>query len=166
MAASLEQVRFLLVDDNVHMMNIVKAMLRGYGAVEVFEAKTVEDAVERLKRSAPDIMILDYQMAEEDGVAFIRRLRTDPDSPAPYIPVIMLTAHADRARVVAARDAGVNAFCAKPVTAVDLMKKIAAVIDDPRPFVRSDGYAGPDRRRQDALAHAGPERRADRQPKS
>ena len=48
-------------------------------------------------------MILDYLMGEEDGVAFLRRVRTSSDSPSPYVPVIMLTAHSERKRVEAAR---------------------------------------------------------------
>jgi len=165
-AVSLERVRFLLVDDNVHMMNIVKTILRGFGAAQVFEAKTIDDAMQRLKNDAPDIVVLDYQMGEENGLAFVRRLRNDPDSPAPYVPVIMLTAHADRIRVEAARDAGVTEFCVKPVTAADMLKKVAAIIDHPRSFIRSADYFGPERRRHDDPNYRGPERRTDRRPKN
>lgn len=159
MAVSLEKVRFLLVDDNVHMMNIVKTVLRGFGATQVFEAKTVGEALTMLRHDAIDIVILDYQMDEEDGVAFIQRVRNAPDSPAPYVPVIMLTAHSERKRVEAARDAGVNEFCVKPVTAADMFKKVAAVIDHPRPFIRGGGYFGPERRRHQDPRYSGPERR-------
>jgi CheY-like chemotaxis protein len=148
LAVSLDRVRFLLVDDNVHMMNIVKTMLRGFGATAIFEAKSVSEALDRLRNDAPDIMILDYLIGDEDGVSFMQRLRTDPQSPAPYTPVVMLTAHSERTRVEAARDAGVNEFCTKPVTATDLLRKIGAIIDNPRPFVRSGSFAGPDRRRR------------------
>lgn len=165
MAVSLERVRFLLVDDNVHMLNIVKTILRGFGALQVFEAKTTPEALDRLKHDKIDIVVLDYQMGEEDGVVFVKRLRSSPDSPAPYVPVIMLTAHSERARVEAARDAGATEFCVKPVTAADMMKKVAMVIDRPRPFVRSADYFGPDRRRHDDPAYRGEERRADRKPK-
>jgi DNA-binding response OmpR family regulator len=74
----------------------------------------------------------------------------------------MLTAHSDKPRVEAARDAGATEFCAKPVTATELLRKVGAVINHPRPFVRSDGYVGPDRRRRDDPDYEGPERRKDR----
>ncbi|HZZ87267.1 MAG TPA: response regulator [Caulobacteraceae bacterium] len=151
--------RFLLVDDNVHMLNIVKTILRGFGAVHVFEAKEPGEAFHRLRNDAVDIVILDYLMGEEDGVAFLRKLRRDADSPSPYAPVIMLTAHSERARVEAARDAGVTEFCTKPVTAADMLRKVAAVIDHPRHFVRSDDYFGPDRRRHGDPNYKGEERR-------
>lgn len=163
MAISLENVRFLLVDDNVHILQIVRTMLRGLGAIHVFEAKNPPEAIARLRREPIDIVVLDYVIGDEDGVAFLRRLRTDPDSPAPFVPVIMLTAHSDRTRVEAARDAGASEFCAKPVTAAELLRKVGAVIDRPRPFVRSESYFGPDRRRRDDPDYKGEERRKDRQ---
>jgi two-component system chemotaxis response regulator CheY len=162
LTVSLEKVRFLLVDDNVHMLNIVKTILRGFGAVHVLEAKDPAEAVHRLRHDAIDIVVLDYVIGEQDGVAFLRKLRSDQDSPAPYVPVIMLTAHSERNRVELARDAGATEFCTKPVTAAEMIRKVAAVIDHPRPFVRSDSYFGPERRRHDDPSFAGPERRKSR----
>jgi two-component system, chemotaxis family, chemotaxis protein CheY len=159
-------VRFLLVDDNVHMLNIVKTILRGFGAVHVFEAKEPQEAINRLRHDAIDIVVLDYLMGDEDGVALLRKLRHESDSPAPYVPVIMLTAHSEKARVEAARDAGVTEFCAKPVTAAEMIRKVAAVIDHPRHFVRSDAYFGPDRRRRADPFYKGPERRKHKPPAS
>jgi two-component system, chemotaxis family, chemotaxis protein CheY len=164
LSVSLAKIRFLLVDDNAHMLNIIKTLLRGFGAEKIFEATSAEAAFERLKQDSIDIVILDYLMDAEDGVAFVRRLRNAADSPSPYVPVIMLTAHAERARVEAARDAGVTEFCTKPVTASGLLKKIATLIDRPRSFTRSDNYFGPDRRRHDDPRYQGRERRQERKP--
>jgi two-component system chemotaxis response regulator CheY len=160
--ASLEKVRFLIVDDNVHMLNIVKTLLRGFGSTKVFEARDPNEAMLRIQENSIDIIILDYLIGEDDGVEFLRRLRRDPKSPAPFVPVIMLTSHSERTRVEAARDAGASEFCAKPVTAAELLRKVAAVIDAPRSFIRSDSYVGPDRRRRDDPEFQGPERRRDR----
>ncbi len=165
MSVSLSRVRFLIVDDNTHAVNLVKAMLRGFGADQLYDAQTIDAAQRRMKITPCDIVILDYMLGAEEGVTFARWLRNDPDSPAPYTPIILLTGHADRSKIVAARDAGVNEFCVKPVTPADLMKRIAWVIDRPRPFVRSTTYFGPDRRRHDDPNYRGPERRAERQSK-
>jgi two-component system, chemotaxis family, chemotaxis protein CheY len=162
LTTALDKVRFLLVDDNVHMLNIVKTLLRGFGAVHVFEAKSPEEAIHRLRNDAIDIVILDYVMGEEDGVAFLRKLRHETESPSPFVPVIMLTAHSEKARVEAARDAGATEFCAKPVTAAEMIRKVAAVIDHPRHFVRSATYFGPDRRRRAEPGYTDPERRKHR----
>ena len=160
--ASLEKVRFLVVDDNVHMTHLGKTLLKGFGAAHVFEAKNITDAFMRLKHDNIDIIILDYLMSDEDGVDFIRRIRNNTDSPNPFVPVIMLTAHSEKSRVEQARDAGVNEFCAKPITAQEMFRKIVAVIESPRPFVQNSSYRGPDRRRRDDPNYAGEERRADR----
>ncbi|HEY1751315.1 MAG TPA: response regulator [Caulobacteraceae bacterium] len=154
--------RFLIVDDNVHMLNIVRTMLRGFGVINVHEAKNSQEAFAHLRQEAIDIVILDYVIGDEDGVDFLRQLRRDPASPSPFVPVIMLTAHAERTRVEAARDAGVSEFCTKPVTAGDMMRKVARVIDHPRPFIRTGNYVGPDRRRRDDPDYRGVERRRDR----
>ncbi len=124
--------------------------------------RTPEEALHRLRNDAIDIVVLDYLMGDEDGVAFLRKLRDETTSPSPYVPVIMLTAHSEKARVEAARDAGASEFCAKPVTAAEMFRKVAAVIDHPRHFVRSSSYFGPDRRRRDDPAYQGEERRKDR----
>lgn len=162
MSASLSRLRFLIVDDNTHAVNLVKAMLRGFGANQLFDAQTVDAARRQMQITPCDIVILDYMLGAEEGVTFARWLRNDPDSPAPYAPIILLTGHADRPRIMAARDAGVNEFCVKPVTPADLMKRISWVIDRARPFVRSQSYFGPDRRRHDDPNYRGSERRAER----
>src|SRR6201996_9414720 len=87
-------------------------------------------------------------------------LRNSPDSKNPYLPIVMMTGHSEKSRVVEARDAGVTEFIAKPLTAKSVLERLQAVIYRPRPFVRTNDYFGPDRRRRDDPAHGGPWRRA------
>jgi CheY-like chemotaxis protein len=159
--ASLERVRFLVVDDNAHMINIVKTLLRGFGATHIFEARDATEAFHRLKHDSIDICITDYQMEVLDGVEFVQLVRNSSDSPNRYVPVIMLTAHSERSKVLAARDAGTNEFCCKPVTAIELRRKIVAIVDFPRPYIKtsSGNYFGPDRRRRQDPNYHGAERR-------
>jgi len=158
-SVGLQRVRFLIVDDNIHAIGLVKAMLRGFGATLCDEARNIAEAKQRMRHAPADIIILDYLMGDEEGVTLARYLRHDPESPSPFVPIIMLTGHADRARVMAARDAGVNEFCVKPFTPADLMKRIVSVIETKRPFIRGGGYFGPDRRRGQDPRYKGPERR-------
>ncbi|MGH7058194.1 MAG: response regulator, partial [Acetobacteraceae bacterium] len=67
-----------------------------------------------------------------NGIDFVRLLRTDPDSPAPHVPVIMLTGYSEEAMVVKARAAGVNDFVAKPVSAKVLKERIERIVFDAR----------------------------------
>ncbi len=155
------EVRFLIVDDNVHIINIVKTVLRGLGAMHVFDARTPKEALERLRNDAIDIVFLDYMLGGEDGVEFLRRLRSDPKSPTPFVPVIMLTAHTEKSRVEAARDAGANAFCSKPVTAAEILRKVA-LVDRPAAAVRAHRRLrrpGPSPARRPAQGTGPPQRR-------
>ena len=157
--AGLERVRFLVVDDNVHMINIVKTILRGFGAIQIYEARDATEAFHRLKHDSIDIVVVDYQMEVLDGVEFVKLVRNSSDSANRYVPIIMLTAHSERSRVMAARDAGANEFCCKPVTALELHRKVVAIVDYPRPFIKTGAYFGPDRRRKQDPKYAGVERR-------
>mgnify|MGYP003336022459 CR=1 FL=1 len=155
---SLERVRFLVVDDNVHMVNIVKTILRGFGAKVFYDASDAVDALDRVRHDPIDMIICDYHMPVMDGIDFVKLVRTSADCPNPYVPIIMLTAHTERSRVATARDAGITEFCAKPVTALELYRKIANVINRPRMFVSTPTYTGPCRRRADR-PFQGPDRR-------
>jgi two-component system chemotaxis response regulator CheY len=158
----LENLRVLLVDDNQHMRAIVMAVLVGVGVRNVREAG---DGREALRDWPADVAIVDFQMSPMDGVQFTRLVRTSPDSKNPYLPVVMMTGHSEKSRVVDARDAGVTEFIAKPLTARSVLDRLQAVIYQPRPIVRSSTYLGPDRRRRDAPNYNGPWCRAGDEPR-
>ncbi len=159
-AKQLERVRTLIVDDNPHMRKLVAKVLEAFGEKDILHAESAEQALELCHSSKPDLIILDYLLpGGMDGIAFARELRNNPDSPCPFVPVIMLTAHPGVEQVRAARDAGINEFLTKPVTVASLYSRIYAVIETPRPFVRTSNYFGPDRRRTRKTEYAGPERR-------
>ena len=109
-----------------------------------------------------DVAFVDYNLGFMDGLDFVRMIRTAPDTPNPYLPIVMLTAYSETHRVMQARDAGVTEFCVKPVTAIEVYRKMVEVIDHPRPFVRTGNFFGPDRRRrsEDEEPYKGPERRS------
>ena len=156
---SLRNLSILIVDDNYHMLRIVRTILQGFGVGQVAEATDAAEAFEQFRSRIFDMVIVDYMMDMLDGIDFVRLVRTAEDSPNPYVPVIMLTAYSERRHVVQARDIGVNEFLCKPVTAEQIYQKIRAVTENPRPFVKSPNYFGPDRRRSKKVDYSGPERR-------
>ena len=158
--SSLAALQILLVDDNAHMRTIATAVLKSAGIRKVIEASDGGAGLQMLRDHAIDLAIVDYNMFPLDGVEFTRLVRNSPDSPNPYLPIIMMTGHAGRQRVYEARDAGVTEFLAKPITAKAVLDRIQSVIWKPRPFVRTEGYFGPDRRRVTAAGYRGPWRRA------
>ena len=105
-----------------------------------------------------DLIFVDWRMERVDGLELVKRVRTGADSVNPYVPIIMVTGYADGARVKAARDAGVSDLLVKPISLAALAQRIGAVLNEPRPFIRTPGYFGPDRRRR-ALRFVGADRR-------
>ena len=159
MGASFEHLKALVVEDNPQMRALLRALLGGMGVNEVFEAADGAKAFEVLRWAQPDFVMTDLSMAPVDGIAFTHELRNAPGSPNPFLPVIMVSGHTERARITAARDAGVTEFLAKPVTARNLFLRIVEIVDRPRPFVRAPSYFGPDRRRRNDSFYVGPWRR-------
>ena len=157
---SLAAIQVLLIDDNPHMRTIASAVLKSAGIRKVLEAADGGAGLQMLREHAIDLVIVDYKMFPLDGVEFTRLVRNSPDSANPYLPIIMMTGHSEKSRVQEARDAGVTEFVVKPITAKAMLDRIQAVILRPRPFVKCDGYFGPDRRRMQKPDYAGPFRRS------
>lgn len=157
---SLAAIQILLIDDNPHMRAIASAVLKSAGIRKVLEAGDGGAGLQMLRDHAVDLALVDYKMFPLDGVEFTRLVRNSPDSPNPYLPIIMMTGHSGKERVYEARDAGVTEFLAKPITAKAVLDRIQSVIWKPRPFVKTEGYFGPDRRRAAPAHFRGPFRRA------
>lgn len=158
--SSLKHLQVLLVDDNAHMREITASVLRSVGIGKVWEARDGEVAMDRLKEHAIDLVFVDLEMERLGGMEFTRKVRNDPTSANPYLPIIMMTGHTEARRVIEARDAGVTEFLAKPITARAVVDRLNAVIANARPFIKTDGFFGPDRRRLNREAYSGAPRRA------
>jgi two-component system chemotaxis response regulator CheY len=154
-----ELLKILLVDDNHHMRVLLSEILRAIGVKHVYEANDGAEALQVMRNNPIDIIMSDLAMQPLDGIDFVRLLRNSPDSPNPMAPVIMITGHSTQKRVQEARDVGVNEFLSKPVTARGVLERIAQVVDNPRAFVRTGSYFGPDRRRRADPNYVGPRRR-------
>jgi two-component system chemotaxis response regulator CheY len=154
-----ELLKILVVDDNKHMRILLAEILRAIGVRDLFEGRDGADGLQVLRTRPIDIVFTDLSMQPLDGIEFARLVRNSDDIPNPMIPIIMITGHATPKRVAEARDAGVNEFLAKPLTAQGIIHRLVQVIDNSRPFVRTDDYFGPDRRRRNDPNFTGPFRR-------
>jgi two-component system, chemotaxis family, chemotaxis protein CheY len=153
------RLRFLVVDDNAHMRRILRTLLHSFGTREVYEAEDGASGLEAFMHFIPDIVILDWVMPIFDGLELTQMIRQPGANANPYVAIIMLTGHSEKKRVMAARDAGVTEFLAKPISAKALYQRILSIVVNPRPFVRTRSYFGPDRRRNTNVNYVGPERR-------
>jgi len=154
----LRDARFLVVDDHQPMREILKSLLFGLGARQVDEARDAAQAFDMLRYAAYDILLTDYDMAGETGVALAQRVRRTEGHLNRRIAIIMVTGRAEGPVILAARDAGVDEYLIKPLTTTSLCQKIEATLTRRRPFVDSAAYVGPDRRRRN-VAFQGPDRR-------
>ena len=153
------KLRFLVCDDNAHMRRILRTLLHSFGAREVYEAEDGATALEMYSHYVPDIVITDWAMPIFDGLELTQMIRQPGANANPYVPIIMLTGHSEKRRVMVARDAGVTEFLAKPISAKGLYQRILNVVANPRPFIKTKHYFGPDRRRNVNAAYIGVERR-------
>jgi len=117
--------KILLVDDSETVIMLQKLMFRSEGYI-IVTAKNGLEAIEKAKSDPPDVIILDINMPELDGIETCRRLKNDPNTNP--IPIIMVTTHGETERVEQSYLAGCNDYCTKPIDKVELLKKIKAQI--------------------------------------
>ncbi|NQV57705.1 MAG: response regulator [Rhodospirillales bacterium] len=152
-AYNIERLNFLVVDDNKHMSMLVKNLIHALGSKNCHEANDAAEAFAELTHFPADIIIVDYNMQPLDGLDFVRLVRTGSDSPNPFVPIIMLSGHTEMNRILEARDAGAHEYLAKPISAQSLYARIHKIISQPREFIKTKSYFGPDRRRKSVPYH-------------
>src|SRR5208283_2836159 len=140
----LNRLRFLVIDDSAPMRRILRTLLSGFVAREVQEAEDGAAGLEAFTEHSPDVIITDWAMPIFDGIELTQMIRQPGANSNPYVPIIMVTGHADKRRVVSARDAGVTEFLAKPISAKNLYERIVSVVANPRQFIKTKTYFGPD----------------------
>lgn len=160
----LSRLKVLVVDDHSNTVRLISDVLRAGGVGQVFTASDGQRAREVMRLTYPDILFTDSKMPVMDGLELTRSIRRaavspDPKVPNPEIPIIMVTGDRSERDVELARMAGVNEFVIKPFTPAGLLSRIQLVLKRPRPFIVSEVYVGPDRRRRVELAYSGPMRR-------
>jgi two-component system chemotaxis response regulator CheY len=112
----------LIVDDSKTIRAILKVHLTKWG-FEVTEAVNGRDALDRLKGMAEaDLVLVDWNMPEMDGVSFVRAVRADPSYAA--LPLMMVTTNTELSQVSTALEAGANEYIMKPFTKEMIREKL------------------------------------------
>ena len=115
--------RLLLVDDNAVNRELVCALLSPFD-VEIDQAADGVEAVEMAARCAYDLILMDMQMPNMDGLAATRRIRAEARPGAPRTPIVAMTANVMEDQVRRCLDAGMDDHLGKPI---DSAKLIAAI---------------------------------------
>jgi len=137
----------LVVDDNQYMRKMVRNLLVNCGIKEIYEAADGIAALDSIRTMAPDVVILDWEMPLLSGAELVRIVRSPGVFPMPDIPIIMLTGHCERWRVVEAVRLGVNEYLTKPVSAKAIYDRLVSIMAQPRPVVQLGDYYGPEPRK-------------------
>jgi len=143
--------KILVVDDEHYMRKVVRTLLMTLGVRTIYEAADGVAGLDIIRTMAPDIVILDWEMPGLDGPAFVRMVRSPETFPYPDVPIIMLTGHGERSRVIEAVEVGVHEFLLKPVSSKGLQDRLISVLAHPRPLIKRGDYYGPAPRKVSAV---------------
>ncbi|SEP80061.1 two-component system, chemotaxis family, response regulator CheY [Solimonas aquatica] len=117
-----KNMKILVVDDFSTMRRIVRNLLADLGYTNVTEADDGKSAWPMLQATTFDFVITDWNMPGMTGIDLLRAIRGDERMAK--LPVLMVTAEAQRDQIIAAAQAGVNGYIIKPFNANTLKEKI------------------------------------------
>jgi two-component system chemotaxis response regulator CheY len=143
----IERLNIVVADQNQYTRKLTRMMLMNIGAKSIYEAADGVSTLDIIRTANPDVAILDWEMPMMSGHEIIRIVRSPGVFPKPDLPMILLTAGADRLRVNEAIRLGVHEFLCKPTSPGALRDRLASILVKPRPMVRIGKHYVPKLRR-------------------
>ena len=95
----IENLGILVVDESLYMRKLTRMMLMNIGAKTIYEASDGVAALDTIRSANPDVAIIDWDLPVLSGPQVVKIVRSPDVFPKPHLPIIMLTASADRSRV-------------------------------------------------------------------
>lgn len=114
--------KIMVVDDMSTMRRIVKNVLKQLGFTNIEEAENGKDAFEKIKQGGFAFVVSDWNMPVMTGIELLRAIRADEALKA--LPVLLVTAEAQKENIIEAVQAGVSNYIVKPFTAEQIQEKI------------------------------------------
>ena len=124
-------IKVLVVDDMSTMRRIVKNVLKQIGYTDLAEAENGKEALNKLKDHTFGLVVSDWNMPEMNGIELLKAIRADPE--LKHIPVLMVTAEAQKENIIEAVQAGVSNYVVKPFTAEALQEKLGKIFSKKAP---------------------------------
>jgi two-component system chemotaxis response regulator CheY len=143
---NLRDLVILVADPSSYMSMLIHSMLRGFGSNKVLEARSSTSVLQVLTNQKIDILICDSRLPPHGGLPLTRAIRRKQDNANRTIPILVMTSDGRETSVKLARDAGANMVIAKPMSPGSLYDRLAWIAFNPRQFVDTPTYFGPDRR--------------------
>jgi DNA-binding response OmpR family regulator len=158
LVSALASLKVCIVDADGDMRQMIRDALTSLGVSQVRECADSAMAQQLIGEFEPDLCIFDWSTGPVDAITFIKNIRADVSDRQSEMQLIMMMGNANTRRVIEARNAGVDEFLVKPISLRALHGRLMTLVDNPRLFVRTPTYTGPDRRRH-SRPFAGPDRR-------
>ena len=119
-------IKVMLADDHVMLREGIRQLLEFDGSIEIVEeASDGEECLEKLKRSKPQVLLLDINMPKKDGIAVLHEIKNmDLD-----VKILILTVHNEIEYLIRAVDVGVNGYILKDSGSAELKRAIQLVLD-------------------------------------
>jgi two-component system, chemotaxis family, chemotaxis protein CheY len=136
----------LIADPSPYLCMLVHGILRGFGANKVIEVRHSFGVLETLIGQRIDILFCDARLPPHGGLSLTRAIRRNTENENRTMPILIMSSDTREATVRNARDVGANMVVAKPMSPASLYDRLAWVAFNPRQFVDSETYFGPDRR--------------------
>jgi len=119
--------KVMLVDDSKTMRTIQRNILMQLGYKEIEEACDGQDALSKVSAFAPELLLVDWNMPNMDGLTLLQTIRATPN--LKHLPVLMITAEAKKENIIAAAQAGASGYIVKPFTAGTLSEKLNKIFE-------------------------------------
>jgi two-component system chemotaxis response regulator CheY len=143
---NLRDLVILIADPSSYMSMLIHSMLRGFGSNKVLEARNSMGVFHALTAQRIDLLLCDAQLPLNGGLQLTHAIRSKKDNEHRTIPILIMTSDSRASTIKQARDAGANMVIAKPLSAASLYDRLTWIAFNPRKFVDTATYFGPDRR--------------------
>ncbi len=133
----LKTLKILIVEDEIRLAQLLKEAIADY-FYSVVIAKDGEEGLTKFKQNKPDIVITDIMMPNCDGLEMTKEIKLLDE----YIPIIVLSAHSDRDKLLKAIDIGINKYFIKPFDpdeVIEHINKIAPTLNKRKEIKLKDG---------------------------
>jgi len=143
---NLRDLVILVADPSSYMSMLIHSMLRGFGSNRVLEVRSSLNVFQALTGQKIDILICDAKLPPHGGLSLTQTIRGKSDNEHRTIPILVMASDSRESTIKRARDAGANMVIAKPISPANLYDRLGWVALNPRKFVDTTTYFGPDRR--------------------
>ncbi|CAK0765082.1 Response regulator [Gammaproteobacteria bacterium] len=141
------QVEAVLVDSQVSNLRLMRNILSGMGIKRVHPFLTMSGVMETVLTVVPDILLIEAEEADDEALKFVRWVRTDLNSPNPFMCVIVTTWQPTTTLLNRVTNSGADDLLVNPVLSKQMSERVNSLIEERKRFIVTADYIGPDRRK-------------------